>query len=343
MGLVRVGPLALGALSALRPVALKSALPLAAYAALAAAYFVAPEYSQFVSMLLFYAILGQAFNMFMGMTGYVDFGYVAFLALGAYGVAVAAKYAGVEGWAVVPVGLGLSVLMALLLALAVGGIALRLRGAYFAIATIGVNEGLRYLIEGAGIWGGSLGIIFARELREALGREAAVYLMTFLADVLLILVGVMAVLVTALMLSSRVGYALQAIREDEDAARALGINVTKYKLIAFSASAVVGSLLGAIYWALKSGYVEPDHVFNIRYTVEAIVIVMLGGAGTMLGPLVGGLAYGALSYSLSTVMPGLQLLALAPTLLAVVVAMPEGVVGTLRKRIRNPVLRELVG
>jgi branched-chain amino acid transport system permease protein len=327
---------------AARDVGVKAAPALAVYAVLAVLYFTVPAYSQFVSMMLFYVILGQAFNLFMGMTGYVDFGYVAFLALGAYGVAVTAKYLGVTGWSLIPVGLGLAVAFALALALAVGAIALRLRGAYFAIATIGVNEGIRYLIEGSGIWGGSLGVVFARELREALGREAAVFLMTTLADVLMVGVGVLAVIVTAVMLVSRVGYALQAIREDEDAAKALGINVTAYKIVAFSVSAVIGSLLGATYWALKSGYVEPDHVFNIHYTVEAIVIVMLGGAGTILGPVVGGVVYGSLSYTLATIMPGLQLLALAPILLAVITLAPDGLVGSLRRRIRNPLLRSLV-
>ncbi len=325
-----------------RNVLARSLLTLLVYIALATVYTAFPAYSQFVSMILFYVILGQAFNMFMGMTGYVDFGYVAFLALGAYGIAVAAKYLGVTDWAILPVGLSLSVLMALMLALAVGLIALRLRGAYFAIATIGVNEGIRYLIEGAGIWGGSLGIAFAKELRQGLGREGANLLMTMVADAVLVSVGVLAVLLTATMLVTRVGFALQAIREDEDAARALGVNVTKYKLIAFSASASIGSLLGASYWALKGAYVEPDHVFNIGYTVEAIVIVMLGGAGTLLGPVIGGILYGSLSYFLNVMMPGLQLLLLAPLLLTVIVAMPEGIVGMIRQRLRDPRLRELI-
>jgi len=114
-----------------------------------------PQYGQLVTLIIFYTALGQAFNIFLGMTGYVDFGYVAFLALGMYGGALAVKYAAEAG---LPPALALAlgpliaVSLASMVALAVGGVALRLRGAYFAIATVGVNEGLRYLIEGAKIW-----------------------------------------------------------------------------------------------------------------------------------------------------------------------------------------------
>jgi ABC-type branched-subunit amino acid transport system permease subunit len=98
-------------------------------------------------LLAFYCALGQAFNLFMGMTGYVDFGYVAFLGIGTYGMAIAISRFSDKGWGLglLVVGLLMAIGMATLLALAVGAVALRLRGAYFAIATIGVNEGLRYL------------------------------------------------------------------------------------------------------------------------------------------------------------------------------------------------------
>ena len=101
---------------------------------------------ELMAMLAFYCALGQAFNIFLGMTGYVDFGYVAFLGVGTYGMALGiTRLAHVEslGVGLIIIGLVLSVVMATLLSLAVGAVALRLRGAYFAIATIGVNEGFR--------------------------------------------------------------------------------------------------------------------------------------------------------------------------------------------------------
>lgn len=304
-----------------------------------------PDIWQLVAMLAFYCALGQAFNLFLGMTGYVDFGYVAFVGVGTYGMALAISgLSDVEGiglWAIV-IGLLLAAAMATLLSLAVGAVALRLRGAYFAIATIGVNEGFRYLIEGARIWNGSDGIIFSKDLRLIFGRETATALSTFWADVLVLLVAVTAAVVTLIFMRSKIGYALTALRADEDAAKVMGINVTKYKITAFITSAVFAGLLGATAWALKLTYVYPPDVFEIHYTVEAIVIVMLGGAGTLLGPLVGALVYGLAKYWLAITLPGFQLLIFAPLLLVIVVLFPEGLVGVLKKKIGNTPLAKVI-
>ncbi|MBW2064150.1 MAG: branched-chain amino acid ABC transporter permease [Deltaproteobacteria bacterium] len=293
---------------------------------------------QLVGMLAFYCALGQAFNIFLGMTGYVDFGYVAFLGIGTYGMALGitrlAHFQGLGLW-IILLGLALAVVMATLLALAVGAVALRLRGAYFAIATIGVNEGFRYLIEGARIWNGAEGIIFTAQMNEAFGRETASALSTFWADVIVLVLAVLAAVVTLLYMRSKIGYALTALREDEDAAKVMGINVTKFKIIAFITSASFAGLLGAVSWALKTPYVFPPEVFEIHYTVEAIIIVLLGGAGTLLGPVVGGLIYGIAKYYLSIILPGFQLLIFAPIIIIIIVAFPEGVIGVIKSRTRG--------
>jgi len=301
-----------------------------------------PGLWQPIMFIMFYIGIGVALNNFLGLTGYVDFGYVAFLAMGAYGMAVALNYFTELGVGAIALGFFLALLFSALLCIAVGGVALRLRGAYFAIATIGVNEGLRYLIEGARIWGGSEGIVLSGKLRKAFGPEFANYLSTFVADVSLIIVIFMASIITVYLINSKVGYALLALREDEDAAKVMGINVTKYKLIAFFTSAAIGSLIGASAWTLKLTYVFPEDVFFIHYTVEAIVIVMLGGAGTLLGPVIGGLIYGALKYYLSVILPGFQLLAFAPLLVIIVVAFPDGIVGYIRKKLRETSLFEYI-
>lgn len=300
---------------------------------------------QLVATLLFYCALGQAFNIFMGMTGYVDFGYVAFMGVGTYGMALAvdnlAKYEGLGG-VVIVVGFLLSLLLATLLSLAVGAVALRLRGAYFAIATIGVNEGFRFLIEGARIWNGSEGIIFTAQLNQVLGRETASAVMTYWADIMVLVIAVAAAIVTLIYMRNRVGYGLTALREDEDAAKVMGINVTKYKIIAFITSACFAGLVGAASWALKTPYVFPPEVFEIHYTVEAIIIVMLGGAGTLLGPVVGALIYGISKYYLSIFLPGFQLLVFAPIILITIVMFPEGVVGMLKEKTRGTVLARFI-
>jgi branched-chain amino acid transport system permease protein len=300
---------------------------------------------ELIAMLAFYCALGQAFNIFLGMTGYVDFGYVAFLGVGTYGMAIGiTKLAHVEelGIGIIIVGLGMAVMMATLLSLAVGAVALRLRGAYFAIATIGVNEGFRYLIEGAKIWNGSEGMIFMAELNHTFGREAASALSTFWADVFVLIIAGLAALATLCYMRSKIGYALMALREDEDAAKVMGINVTRYKIIAFVTSAVFAGLLGAAAWAIKTPYVFPPEVFEIHYTVEAIVIVLLGGAGTLLGPVVGGLIYGISKYYLAIILPGFQLLVFAPIIIVIIVLFPEGIVGMIKNRVRSTTLRSYI-
>jgi branched-chain amino acid transport system permease protein len=299
---------------------------------------------QLISQLAFYCALGQAFNLFMGMTGYVDFGYVAFLGVGTYGMAVSILYLHDKGLGIglIAIGLILAAVFSTLLSLAVGAVALRLRGAYFAIATIGVNEGFRFLIEGARIWNGADGIIFSRHLRKAFGREFAMALSTQWADVLVFSVAVLAAALTLIYMRNKVGYALTALREDEDAAKVMGINVTRYKITAFITSAVLAGLLGATAWALKLTYVYPEDVFEIHYTVEAIIIVLLGGAGTLLGPIVGGLIYGISKYYLSIVLPGFQLLIFAPIIIMIIVLFPEGTVGILKKRVFGTPLEKYI-
>ncbi len=295
-----------------------------------------------IALIIFYVALGQAFNIFLGLTGYVDFGYVAFLGLGAYGMALAIKNFAHLGLVSIVIGVLAGAVFAAMLSLAVGGVALRLRGAYFAIATIGVNEGFRFFIEGTRLWGGTEGIVLSGFMRKTFGAETTNYLSTYFADVTLFFVAFASALITAAYLRSRVGYALLAMREDEEVAKVMGINVTKYKILAFITSAVFAGVIGALAWTLKLTYVFPEDVFNIVYTVEAIVIVMLGGAGTLLGPLVGGTFYALLKYYLNVQFPGLQLLILAPILIAVVVLFPEGLVGYLKKKVRGTKLEEFV-
>lgn len=298
-----------------------------------------------MALLAFYAALGQSFNIFLGMTGYVDFGYVAFLALGSYGMALTVSTLHRINWlgeGIIVLGLLLGLLMAALLSVAVGAIALRLRGAYFAIATIGVNEGFRYLIEGAKLWGGSEGIIISGPLRETFGAENANFLSTFWADTLIYIIAALAAFITLFYMHSKIGYALTALREDEDAAKVMGVNTTKYKILAFITSASFGGLIGASGWALKLTYVFPADVFAIHYTVEAIVIVLLGGAGTLLGPLTGGIIYAALKYWLSITFPGLQLLILAPIIILVIVAFPQGLVGVLKAKVKGTLFEKVI-
>ncbi len=313
------------------------------YAILLAIGRIVPGMWQPVVLAIFYIAMGQTLNIFLGMTGYVNFGYVALLGIGAYGMGIAlAYYNGLGLVATLALGFVLAAFLALLLSALVGGIALRLRGAYFAIATIGVNEALKYLIVGAKLWGGSKGIILAGIITHRFGSETMRFLSTVFADYSLIAVAIVSGLVTLYILNNKVGYALIALREDEDAAKVMGINVTMYKQIAFVVSCVLAALVGATAWTLKLTYVFPEDVFAMSYTVEAIVIVMLGGAGTFLGPVIGGLIYALLKYYLTIIFSGMQLLILAPLLILVILVFPEGIVGYLVKKARGTRLEKLV-
>jgi branched-chain amino acid transport system permease protein len=101
-------------------------------------------------------------------------------------------------------------------------------------------------------------------------------------------------------------------------------------------------MVGAASWALKTPYVFPPEVFEIHYTIEAIIIVLLGGAGTLLGPVAGGVIYGLSKYYLSIFLPGIQLLIFAPTILVIIVLCPEGVVGMVKKRLRTSRLSRFI-
>jgi branched-chain amino acid transport system permease protein len=238
------------------------------YAVLFGTGLLVPGKWQLISQLAFYCAMGQAFNLFLGMTGYVDFGYVAFMGIGTYGMAISiwGLYdKGLGVWLII-IGLLLAALFSTLLSLAVGAVALRLRGAYFAIATIGVSEGFRYLIEGARIWNGADGIIFSRNMKVAFGKEMAGIISTFWADVLTFVVAIGAALITLIYMRGKVGYALTALREDEDAAKVMGINVTRYKIIAFITSAIFAGLLGAVAW--RSSLPTSIRMMSLKYTTR---------------------------------------------------------------------------
>ncbi len=301
-----------------------------------------PGLWQPVFFVIFYMALAQAFNIFLGLTGYVDFGYVAFLGFGSYGMGVAITAligSRLPALLIISAGLALAVLFALVLSIAVGAVALRLRGAYFAIATIGVSEGARYFITGGRVWGGSEGIILSGTLRQAFGSAQASLLSTFVADIITVATAFTAAVTTFLIIRGKIGYALKALRQDEDAAKVMGVNVTKSKVTAFIMSATFAGLIGASAWTLKLTYVFPSDVFNVAIVVEAIVTVMIGGTGTLTGPLFGGLIYGSMKYFLIILFPGFQLLVLAPLMLVIILFFPEGIVGALRRILGPEVAR----
>jgi branched-chain amino acid transport system permease protein len=248
---------------------------------------------------LLLALMAQGWNLIGGFTGYAAFGNVAFFGIGAYttGLLMISKWQ-------VPFFLALvcGAILAALVAIAIGLPVLRLKGHYFAIATLGVAEASREI---ADTWDsvtqGSTGIDLP------VRSEGEFFYYSALA---LVVLGIIA---TALLVRSKVGYAWVAIREDQDAARMLGINTTPLKVLAFALSAVFAALAGGIT-AYQNIHVTPSDFFKLEYTLQMIIATIIGGTGTIFGPVLGAGVYQLLSTYVWT-----KFLELHPTVLGLII------------------------
>jgi len=270
------------------------------------------QYYQSFLLQVFVAIaLAQAWNLISGMTGYVSFGHAAFFGVGAYVGALFLTW-GYPWWFAVFSGAGIAVLLAVPL----GILTLRLRGPYFAIAMLGLNEIGRIV---ATLWvsvtNGGSGMTLAPKLLPPLNMEYFTALMLALGATLLV----------ARIHRSRFGLELRAIREDEEAAEMMGVNTTLNKVIAFILSALIPGGVGAVY-AMYTSYIDPGSAFAHARNVEMIVMVLFGGSGTVWGPLIGAGVIMILREMLWAQFPAAHLALLGVLLLVVVLYLPGGVV-----------------
>jgi branched-chain amino acid transport system permease protein len=218
-----------------------------------------------------FVALAAAWNLIGGLTGYAAFGNVAFFGLGAYTVAFLTDKQHLSFALALP----LAPLVAATFAGLIGVPLLRLRGHYFAIATLGTGVAVGEVIKNLDVFGGGTGL-FPPILRHA--DALFFYLMAANAG--------LAVLVTWLVLRSRFGYGLIAIRENEEAAAVLGVNTTAYKVGAFALAAALTGLAGGIF-AQWTSFIDQESVFPIQYNVQMILMAIIGGAGTLFGPVAG--------------------------------------------------------
>jgi branched-chain amino acid transport system permease protein len=261
-------------------------------------------------------------NFVTGFLGYVDFGHVVFYGIGAYATAVtiaASQPAAVPLPALIVPG----ALAALVFGVAVGYPALRLRGAYFAIATFSINEAVLAVVLNVESLGGSDGFPLARYVRLEL---------TEIYYVLLAVAALFAA-VSYGILRTRVGLALMAIREDEDVAEAQAVNTVLYKVLTYAlagaAAAMVGGLIGVAHVLVSPEY------FEVSKGIEQFVIMMIGGPGTALGPLVGSVLYFVIKDALVIRYPHLHLVIFGIIIVLIVLFLPAGLVGYLRERSRR--------
>ncbi|MBI3545119.1 MAG: branched-chain amino acid ABC transporter permease [Gammaproteobacteria bacterium] len=274
-------------------------------------------YQSFLLQLFMMVALAQAWNLISGMTGYVSFGHTAFFGVGAYAGALL-LLAGFPWWLAVFKGAGI----ALLLAVPLGFLTLRLRGPYFAIAMLGLNEVGRII---ATLWvdltRGGDGISLAPKLLPSL--HSNYFSMLFLA--------LSATLLVAFIHRRRFGLELRAIREDEEAAEMVGVNTTVNKVMAFMLSALIPGAAGAVY-AMYTSYIDPSSVFAPALNIQMIVMVLFGGTGTVWGPILGAGIVMFLREMLWAQFPAAHLAALGVLLLIVVLYLPGGIISLFRAR-----------
>ncbi len=298
--------------------------------------FNSPTMREEVFLILMLVVLASSVNIIMGYTGYVSFGHIVFFGLGGYIAFYLMQTFQVH-----------LVLAALAGGLVAGAFAfllgtpvLRLRGAYFALATIGINEAVRAFFNNFDLFGGSVGMFFNFSVYDAYGGAANALWFAYDA---MIVVALLTIAVSFGIKKSKFGLGLLAIREDQDAAQVLGVNTSRYKTLAFTASAFFPGVAGALFF-FKNGIIEPNVAFDLLRSIEGLVMVMLGGYGTVIGPVIGAAMYEILRSTLITAPPlnlgfttidfsGLHLFITGFLLLLIVLFMPAGAVGLLRRRV----------
>jgi len=284
------------------------------------------EWITFCITMMNLIVLTYSLNMVVGLTGYLSFGHVVFWGLGAYTAGAVVMAGGgpisYNPYWVAPLG----GIVSLVFAGIIGYPTMRLRGAYFAIATVSINIAVQTLFFNLEPLGGAEGLPLNRALLNLADRVTPAYY---------VLLGLLflAFWTHYGILKSKIGYGLRAILNDEDVADTMGVNATGYKVATFAVAAFFAGVAGSA-WGIFQNFVDPEN-FRLGISVDLFVIMMLGGAGTALGPLVGGVIYYVIRDLLILRFPYLHLMIFGVVILVIVLAFPGGLIGTLRQRHRG--------
>jgi branched-chain amino acid transport system permease protein len=285
-----------------------------------------PALREDLFLMFMLAILASSINIIMGYTGYVSFGHIVFFGLGGYIAFYLTQSQNVHFLFSALIAGVCASSIAFLLGIPI----LRLRGAYFALSTIGINEAMRAFINNFDPFGGAVGLFFNFSVYDAYGGAKNAGQIAYYAMVVVVLA---VITVSFFIKKSKFGLGLMSIREDQDTAMVLGINPARSKVIAYSVSAFFPALAGAIFF-FKQGNIEPGPAFDLLRSIESLVMVMLGGYGTVTGPLVGAYVYERLRGFLITnpTFSNFHLFIAGALLLIIVLFVTAGVVGFLRQR-----------
>jgi branched-chain amino acid transport system permease protein len=284
----------------------------------------APNQYYFVAgfTVLQYVVLATAWNILGGYTGYVNFGTAAFFALGAYSTVVCHKLLPLP----IPVLVVLGGLVSGVVGLGMGYLTLRLRGAFFSIATLALAVVLQTLVTNWDFVGGSRGAYVLPPKQSPLPINYGQYLF-----LVMLILAVIAIAIARSIEQSRLGYGFAAIRDDEAAAEAAGVPTLRLKLVATTLSGALMGMAGAPYPYFVT-YLDPASGFNLNYAVNSIAMPLIGGMSSWLGPLVGAVLIGTIQ-QLATVtkilgaQPAVNLLIVGVLLVLFVVIAPNGIIG----------------
>jgi branched-chain amino acid transport system permease protein len=270
-----------------------------------------------------FIVLATAWNILGGYTGYVNFGTAAFFALGAYATVFFHKFYPLP----VPVLVVIGATVSGLIGLGMGYLTLRLRGAFFSIATLALAVVLQTLVVNWNYVGGSRG---AYVIRPA---EVAALSLPYIQYLFLIMLAlaVTAIATARIVERSKLGYGFATIRDDELAAEASGVPTLKLKLIATTLSGAIMGMAGAPF-PYYIGYLQPSSAFALEYAVNSIAMPMIGGTTSWVGPLVGALLLGTLQQITTvTISSAVNLLIVGVLLVGFVIIAPNGLIGLWRR------------
>jgi branched-chain amino acid transport system permease protein len=269
---------------------------------------------QFGINALLLAVLAQGWNIIGGYTGYASFGNSVFYGLGSYGVGIAMVQWQLPFW----IGLAFGAAMAVVFAIVLGLPVLRLRGHYFAIATLALAQVMTAIVSNVALAGRNIGLVLPPLNNDPFFYELSLALL------------VLVTLAIFWLTRSRFGFGLIAIRENEEAAAVMGVDTTLYKVLAFALSGVFTALAGGIhaYWIT---FLDPESAFDIGLNVKMIIMAVFGGAGTLFGPIVGSFVLSAISEVLSSEVTSIAGLFFGIVIVAAVVLMPRGLADLFRR------------
>jgi len=294
-------------------------LSILAVVLVAAPLFLESRYSLHVLILvLLYVALGSAWNILGGLAGQLSLGHAAFFGIGAYSAALFAKTS-LSPW----LGMIVGPIVVLPIALAVGWICFRLRGPYFTLSTIAVGEVVRLVaLNWNDLTGGAVGIVIRPSVFSGTSKVPYYYIVLAIAAV--------TVMLCKSINRRKLGYYLLAIREDEETAESIGIDTTKYKLVALAISASLTSIAGAFY-ANYFLFVDPTIVLPLALSVEIVLIAIVGGLGAVAGPVLGAVLLKLSSEGFRNEFAQANLLIYGLLLIIVILFMPGGLMGGFRR------------